>query len=228
MDKKIKFLLVIFFYIALQFSILIPIYLFKINTNNTSMEVITLLSLFQSVIFAIVLGIMYRKELEEDYISFNKDRKELLKKAVKYWLLGMFLMVVSNLLIANFSPIKEANNEVGIRNAFKGSPIPMLISIVFLAPFTEEIMFRKSLGDILKNKYLYITISGLLFGLAHIVGSYKVIWDFLYVFPYGFLGVAFALLYYETKNMYTSILAHMLHNAFATSMIVLLMITGEV
>lgn len=222
-EKKsiIKFLLVVFFYVALQFSILIPIYLFDIKPNNTSIEVIALLNLFQSFIFMIVLIFMYKKDLKQDFNDFKLKFKSYIRLTIEHWLLGITLMIISNLLIAYLSPISQANNELGIREAVKGSPIPMLISIIIIAPFTEEIMFRKSLGDIIKNKYLFLITSGLLFGLAHVVGSYQVIWDYLYVIPYGALGMMFALLYYKTKNIYTSVLAHLIHNAFAASLMLL-------
>ena len=36
--------------------------------------------------------------------------------------------------------------------------------------------------------------------------------DYLYIIPYGALGGAFALAYYETKTVFTSMSFHMIHN----------------
>ena len=55
-------------------------------------------------------------------------------------------------------------------------------------------------------------VSFLAFGIAH-VSSMATTWvDWLYVIPYGTLGGAFAIAYYKTDTIFTSMSYHMLHN----------------
>jgi membrane protease YdiL (CAAX protease family) len=89
----------------------------------------------------------------------------------------------------------------------------MVINAGFVAPFNEEIVFRKTLHDIVgKYKWIFIGLSFLLFGGAHVISSATTILDYLYIIPYGALGAAFAFAYSKTNTIYTSMTIHMIHN----------------
>jgi len=83
------------------------------------------------------------------------------------------------------------------------------------APLTEELIFRKSIRDVIKNKWLYIIISGLIFGGLHVVSSIDSLIDLIYLIPYCSLGFVFASLYIKTNNIYSTIVAHSFHNTLA-------------
>ena len=80
-------------------------------------------------------------------------------------------------------------------------------------------------GDNKLTKYLYIFISGFIFALMHILGQVTSNFDYLYVIPYMSLGVTFALLYYDTDNIFSSIMMHMFHN---TITIILYFVSGGI
>ena len=48
-----------------------------------------------------------------------------------------------------------------------------------------------------------------------IIGYIDNVSDLIYLIPYGSLGVCFALLYYKTDNIFSSIVVHSLHNSIA-------------
>ena len=62
------------------------------------------------------------------------------------------------------------------------------------------------------NKYLFIILSGLVFGSMHVIGNITSPLDWLYVIPYGSLGAAFAIMYQKTDTVYTSTAMHIFHN----------------
>ena len=88
----------------------------------------------------------------------------------------------------------------------------MVIIAGFIAPFNEEIVFRKTLKDVFKNKWVFAFLSFLLFGGAHVIGEATTLIDYLYIIPYGALGGAFALAYHDTDTIFTSLTLHMVHN----------------
>ena len=76
---------------------------------------------------------------------------------------------------------------------------------------------RKSIKEIIpgKNiitKYLYILTSGLVFAGMHLLGQVTSTLDYLFLIPYGALGVAFAALYHKTDNIFSTMMMHSLHN----------------
>ena len=143
---------------------------------------------------------------------------------MKAWFIGLSLMCASNLLISLLTPVHEANNEVLVQEMLNQAPILSFISATFIAPFLEEMLFRKSLGDIFSNKKLMIFGSGLVFGLLHVVFSIQTPWDLLYVIPYGALGSSFAYLIYKKDNVFIPITFHMLHNGILTLVSIISMV----
>lgn len=130
-------------------------------------------------------------------------------------------MVVSNYLIYFFFKEATANNEEAIRSMIKLYPAYMVFSVSIYAPIVEELIFRKSIKDMVMvwgnnkiTKYIYILASGLIFASLHVVGSVTSNLDYLYIIPYSALGLAFSSLYYKTDNIFSTISMHMLHNTF--------------
>ena len=122
-------------------------------------------------------------------------------------------MMISNLILFYVLKSGGANNENAVQSMISSAPIWMALRVCILAPFNEEIVFRKTLYDVFKKyKWLFIVISFLLFGEAHVINSANSIIDYLYIIPYGVLGGAFALAYSKTESVFTSMTFHMLHN----------------
>ena len=98
----------------------------------------------------------------------------------------------------------------------------MLFSVAIYAPFIEEIIFRRSIKDIIKSfgnnkitKYTYIIISGLIFAAMHVIGTASSTTDYLYIIPYMSLGIVFAYIYDKTDNLFSTIVLHSFHNTMA-------------
>lgn len=124
--------------------------------------------------------------------------------------LGVFVLSweFSN-LTARFLPISESTQE-DLYNAMSGG-IPSILTLCVLAPIVEEMMFR---GVFLRG-FLYryppwiaIGLSSLIFGLAHIDPGHAI--------DAGAMGVALGWLYYTTRSLWPSILAHAAMNTGAT------------
>ena len=215
-DEKFKYIIkgilvfVIFWYS--KYFQYIPVYLFKIDLKHLSNGMAVILSSFSSIITFIILFFIYRKELRVDLKKFRKNRDDYMDIGLKWWGIGLVLMFVSNAIITFLLKGGGANNEHAVQSMIKALPWLMLIDAGFIAPFNEEIVFRKTLKDIFKNKWLFVSLSFLIFGGVHVISSAKTLIDYLYLIPYGALGGAFAMAYYETDNMCTSIVLHMVHN----------------
>lgn len=192
---------------------LIPITLFNIK-RTTSNSII--LSTFSNICLLIILIIIYRRELIKEFKLFKKNLLENLDTGIKYWLIGLLVMMISNIIITYILGLNQAQNEQAVQKMINKMPIMMLITAGFIAPITEEITFRKTFKNMFLNKYLFIILSGLVFGSMHVITSYSNPLELLYIIPYGSLGMAFAAMYYKTDTIYTSISIHMLHNTILT------------
>ena len=205
-------IVLLIFYCSSLF-VLIPIYLFNINVKTCSDTVYNILRIIPNVSQALLLILIYRKFLKEQFKDFIKNFGNYSDIAIKYWLIGFIAMFISNSIIASLFPIKIAANEQGVREIINTIPIISFFSISIFSPIAEELIFRKAFKDCLKEKWLFVLTSGIVFGLLHVIGSFNSLYDLFYVVPYSSLGIAFALIYYKTNNIYSSIFIHCMHNA---------------
>ena len=140
-------------------------------------------------------------------IDFKKNLKKYLLLIIKYWLVGALLMFISNIIINHFTHTIAINEAIN-RNQLSNNFISSIITMIILTPFCEEIVFRGSFKSIIKNKYFFCIFTAILFGLLHVVFNS----DIIYMIPYALLGYYLAKVYFETDNIYTSIIMHMWHN----------------
>lgn len=88
--------------------------------------------------------------------------------------------------------------------------VPVVVfAIAIFAPILEEILFRRILFGMLlpkSNFFIAALISSIMFGVIH--------FEFSHIILYSVSGFIFAFIYYKTKRIAASILAHMLLNGF--------------
>lgn len=204
----------------------IPIKLFHINVNTMSEQTLYLLTIFSKVILAALLLFAYRKELKTAWVDFKKNAMPYLDIAIKYWIVGLIIMAVSNVIIGVFSPVRMAENDQAVRSIIETTPFLALILTTILAPITEEMTFRKVFYDAFSHKWLFILVSGFTFGALHVLSSFTTLYSLLYIIPYSSLGLAFAAILCRTKNIFACISMHALHNGIITIMSILLPLIG--
>jgi len=192
------------------------ILLFGNNYNNFSTNNRVLISFIANLIILAILFILYKDTLIKDFKNFfNKKIGENIETSFKYWFIGFIIMIGSNLLISIITDGQIASNEESVRSLIEIAPLYMIFNVSIYAPLTEELIFRKSIKDITNNKWLYIILSGGIFGALHVITSLTGLIDLIYLVPYCALGIAFASLYHKTNNIYSSISMHCMHNTIA-------------
>ena len=213
--KLIGIILLFFFSSLFQ---LIPITIFNLDLNKITGNQQILLTIFSDLILLFILYLIYRKSLKEDFKKIKENFYQMMDSGIKYWLIGLIAMVISNLIIGLFITQAQAGNEEGVQELIHSSGVLSVIAIGILAPIIEELTFRKSFREVFNHRILFVLASGLIFGGLHVVLSLNSLWDLFYIIPYSSLGIAFGYMYQKTDNIYTSIIMHMFHNTALTSL----------
>ena len=172
-----------------------------------------------------IIFIMFEDELKKAWIDLKKNHMSYFSKNLKYYLIGLIIMMSSNLLI-NLLGGDLAQNETSIRDQFQFAPIFTFISGVFLAPILEESIFRLGFRNMIKNNYLFIIISGLVFGSLHLLAGVDMHLLFLYLLSYSSFGIIFAYIFVKTNNIFVSTGFHLMHNGILMSLQVLMFLFG--
>lgn len=213
MVPKTLMVLLLFFFSSLFQLILIPILNYDINNLTANENII--LTAFSDFILLIILNSIYFKSLKDDFKNLKGNLYKYIDIAVKYWLIGLFAMMIVNITINLLTPAK-ANNEAMVQEYIHTSKYLSILVIGIMAPIIEELTFRKAFRDIFKKDLVFILTSGLVFGALHVVLSFNSLWDLLYIIPYSSLGIAFAITYSKTNNIYSTIFMHIFHNTVLT------------
>lgn len=220
----IKFILIFLLY--LLYSDIIIIILTKLGVNikvlpnNLKIAIMFLINLS----LMIMLFIFYSKSIKENLKDLKLNFKSYIKDSFKYYVIGLLIMIISNIIISFFVE-GNSTNETLIREYINIMPIYMIFSSCIYAPFTEEMVFRKSLRNCFNNKVLYILLSGLIFGSMHLLSASNLV-ELVFLIPYSSLGCVFAYMYYKTNNIFVPMTFHMVHNTIIVINYLLMLIIG--
>lgn len=207
MKAFLKSLGIIFLYIVLS-SVEYLIFN-KIKTDSALIN--NFIQIGLSLVTVLIIALFMEKKLKGQWQIFKKNFKEYIPKSLKYWGCGFAIMFVANIIInviimKGIAPNEEANRE--IINLY---PLYSIISVCIIAPIIEELIFRLNFKNVIKKNIAFIIFTGILFGAMHIVSSTSLI-ELIYIIPYSILGITFSKIYADTDNIFSSILAHALHN----------------
>lgn len=213
--KSVGVLLLMIFWPTIIFTI------FNVDLNTISDKNYVIYYTISSLTLNIILISIYRKDFIKDFKNYFKNFSKNFETSFKYWIIGLIIMYVSNFFITFILHKQIAGNEETVRNYLAALPLLMTFNAVICAPINEELVFRKSFKDIFPNKWIFATMSGLIFGSLHVTSYITTISDIIYIIPYASLGFAFGLLYYKTDNIFSSITVHSIHNLLATLLVLL-------
>ena len=168
------------------------------------------------IIMIIIIIVLFKDYFKKSLTDLKKNHFNYFKKYLKYYILGVAIMMVCNSLIMVLGG-STSDNETLVRNQFNFYPIYTFICAVFLAPILEESVFRVSFRKIFKNDILFILMSGLVFGGLHLIGMLDSPLILLYLGAYSALGFVFAFMLAKTDNVFVSMMFHFIHNGVLMS-----------
>lgn len=164
--------------------------------NNTI--IYTIIYIISLIITIIVLSLINK-------IKIKKLSKQDIITITKIFTIFTLLIILSTYIINKYYPLPI--NEINIEQNIKEYFILSIFNISILTPIIEEITFRYSFNTI-KNKYLYIILTTIIFSICHINNTNELI----YLIPYSLMGIMFSYSYIKTNNILSSIICHILYN----------------
>lgn len=181
-----------------------------------------LLSLISSTIVILILFAIFHKTIIRDFKDFKVNYKKYMKITIKYWVIGVLVMMFSNFII-NFIIFNGeiSGNEEEVRKVLISAPVFGLISAGIVAPLSEEFTFRLAFRKAFNNLWVFAFVSTFVFAGLHVMTDFSSALDLLYFIPYGSLGFAFACAYYKTGNIFSTVTIHMIHNTLTFSLILI-------
>lgn len=183
---KAIFSIITFFYMAVVIVLTIKLVGGHIDKDNFVM--IVGLDVLSSTIVAILLIIMHRKLLKVDISKTISKDKKVLKNFLSllgegfiiFFLVKIGVALLEGSIFELFGLESETSDNQALIELMTGSaPVLMTISACIFAPINEELVFRGAIGKVIKNKRVFITVSGLIFGLMHVTDSMVLLLEIL-------------------------------------------------
>lgn len=200
---------VVILYLLSKYILLFILIIFKINPNNLSIIGKSICNLsYQLVLLGIIIFI-YKKTIVK---HLKEVKHSHFSSYIRYWIIAILLMTLSNMLINMFTHINTSTNQQIVESNFTKSPISTMLSVIIIAPILEELVFRLSFRKMFKTDIIFIILSGLFFGLMHLANASSLL-ELLYIIPYSIPGVIFAYILTKSKNIFVPIGLHCIHNS---------------
>jgi len=245
MDFDIKkpshILALIILAIAIAIIILLPIYSYfnvPVSIDSTPIEgsselvriIVEIIALVLQVlivaigIFILIPFIWYfvvNKLKFREILNQIKLRKAGMEMAFLWGVISMIsmfiiLFIFGVILTLYGFNLEDSSNITDLEQIFS---LPSIFFIVAFQPIGEEIFFRGFLLDkinSLSGRETAIVVTSILFGIAHL--TYGNIYPAIMT---GILGIILAYMVIKTKNLLTSIIAHILFNLTSVTLYIL-------
>lgn len=180
MKNIIKMFIAVLFFLFFQYAVSIGLIGFLGTTYVEAHEyyVITLLNFINDLGVCIFMIIMLWKVIKKGFNSWKDKikRHKFISLLWDIWVgfcaLLVFKYVISILcsLISLALGVTEetvANQQI-IEELLGSATVMMTIATCIFAPIAEELVFRGAFKEAIKNKKVFITVSGLIFGFMHV------------------------------------------------------------
>lgn len=197
--------------LAVSLVLASPIVIVKENFNNGDFLAFLFLPVF--VIIAVLVAKLLNKNREKNVLTSkfaaNPNKRRL------FLLLTATIIVVFQTMINPFLSSLISTFLFKTKAEVPNFSTMYVLSLLLLAPFFEELLFRKVIFTGLLSKYnvnVSILVSSVFFALIHFMPS-QIIGAF-------FLGIVLGLLYYLTADILYPIVYHAMANAVGLFMVV--------
>ena len=209
-------------YLFITYMLIIPIIVSLFFYNNSSEE----LKIISSIIIVIFQILLYFFSYKDSIIKDIKNFKaKYILTALKEWIFLFITLIVLNAFIISIVG-SQAANETTQRSIIAIYPILSIFTTGILGPISEELVFRKSIREVISNPKTFIIISSIIFGSAHLLSGFldgSIIANplqLLFIIPYSSMGIFFARGYIKTDNILTSTIMHIIHNTITILIII--------
>lgn len=178
----------------------------------------SILEFVSNLILIVGLIYIYRNDLKNYLKDFKKNAKRNILMILIFSILIIVLVPIINLLINSIFKIDGGtSNDNSLLESFKNNPFRISLMTIIYYPIVEEIVFEKTLKDVISNKWLFMVLSSLFFWYYNI--AYSANFTLVAIagsFSYFAVGLVKAYTFSKTDNLFVPIFIKAIYNALVT------------
>lgn len=182
------------------------IYFFYSYILNLTFNGSIIASFIADVLFMIGIIFAYKENLKEDINNLKK--KYSVGKIIRTILIWVVIIFIFNIIMGALSDfIAPAmgktldNNSETIDSLFKVSTLYTIFKTMVFGIIAEELLYRESISDVIKNKWIFIILSSLIYTLINFVfAGFNTSYIFIRIFSYFLPALLFSTAYYKNDR----------------------------
>ena len=180
--------------------------------ENEKIYYVTIIAFYLIIITLSIL--FWKKTIKRDFKALKENFGTYLKYILKNFGLMFLCVLPANIIVMAMTGNVSSANQQNLEALPSWFVVPLAI---IYAPIVEETIFRGLIHKGIKNKYLFIIISAISFGLLHTINSEVTLFNIIVgAIPYAVMGGFFARIYSKTENITTSMASHFIMNVLAS------------
>ena len=165
------------------------------------------------MLFALLILYLYRNTFKKDFKDIIENKKKYLSSILINVALIFVIMLITNALIGMLFDIKQTSeNDYSLLAMFKKSPIVLMLLTSLYYPVIEGVIFRKSVRDIIDNKWIFIIFSSVFYFFFNVAYTSLSFTSIITSLCYLFSMMLLSSYYYKTNNFTASVIVMMIYN----------------
>ena len=163
-----------------------------------------MISFIADILFSVVIIFFYRKEIYKSICDFRKDYS--FKKRFVVVILGVLILFVLNILggIVSemlFSDLYDVDQDTTmIYELANMSTIYTIFKTLIFASIVENIVFRVSIRELVRNNFAFIIVSSLIYALVNVMYSDFTLLTIVDMVQYFLISFTLSSIYVKYKD----------------------------
>lgn len=197
--------------------------IFNISFNTGTM-------FLSDLIFLLSILYLYRKKIKNDLIRLKENHvKVILIGVALLFLVNLFLGVMTDILFPTIPSFNDGNSNSVIQ-LFSASYVYSLFKTLLFAPIAEELLFKESIRDVIKNNILFVITSSVLYTTMNFFYStiqFPYVW--MDIIGYFLFSMILSIIYLKSEdNIVLVMVIKFLYNLIPTFILIISMMAGVI
>ena len=182
------------------------------------------------LIFFLVIIYLYREKIQNDLTHLKENQlKMIFIGVILLFLINLCLGMMTDIFFPSLSNFNDGNSSSVIQ-LFSASYLYSLFKTLLFAPIAEELLFKESIRDVVKNDIVFVITSSILYTTMNFFYStfqFPYIW--MDIIGYFLFSMVLSIIYLKSKdNIVMVMIIKFLYNLIPTFILIISMIAGVI
>lgn len=182
----------------------------KKSVSNFNVMYFAICLIFTSIIITLI----YKDDLKKELSSFRKDTKKNLLECFKVFIILFLITIFSNFIIDKLIGWTKIGTDSLIFPNMSSIAIYTILVLCIYMPFSEGIIFTKTINNIFDIKRFWPIISGVIYGIMQAGFKFNNMVFLASKIPYIIIGIIVAKVYDKNKNVFYPIFIWLFYYVF--------------